>query len=131
MEKTLDFLKEAQAFFFGTADGDRPEARPFGFFMEFEGKLYFGMGQHKKVYEQLKRNHKFVVCALKGMEWIRIRAAAGLEAPEEAYRRAFEDNPFLKSIYNDESGLKFALVEAKHATVEFCGMLGPVEKRSL
>lgn len=127
MDKVLEFLKAARTFYFGTVNGDQPEVRPFGFFMEYEGKLYFGMGQHKNAYKQLQNHPRFVVCAVNGTDWIRLRAEAGFEASEAAYKRAFETNPFLSSIYNDKSGLKFVLVEAKNAEVEFCNMMGPVE----
>jgi len=131
MKRVLDFLKEARTFYFGTVNGDQPEVRPFGFVMEHGGKLYFGMGQHKNVYKQLLSNPKFVVCAMNGTDWIRLRAEAGLDIPEEAYKHAFETSPFLSNIYNDQTGLKFALVEAKNAVVEFCNMMGPVETITL
>lgn len=53
MEKVLAFLKENPVFYFATEEGDKPRVRPFSFFMEYEGKLYFSMGRHKKVYRQI------------------------------------------------------------------------------
>jgi uncharacterized pyridoxamine 5'-phosphate oxidase family protein len=40
------FIKENPTFYFATVDGDKPKVRPFGFFIKFNGKLYFGMGKH-------------------------------------------------------------------------------------
>jgi len=131
MENTLKFLQDAKTFYFGTASGDQPEIRPFGFVMEFEGKLYFGMGEHKNVYKQLLQNPKFVVVAVNGADWIRIRATAKLGASEEALAKAFEVNPFLAKLYNDETGLTLGLVEAADAEVEKCNMMGPVETYKL
>ena len=45
MEKLLAFLKDAGTFFYASCDGDKPRVRPFGFFMELNGKFYVGMGQ--------------------------------------------------------------------------------------
>ncbi|HAG10955.1 MAG TPA: hypothetical protein DCK76_06145 [Desulfotomaculum sp.] len=73
MEKVLVFLKENPVFYFATEEGDQPKVRPFGFFMEYEGKLYFSMGRHKKVYRQILENPNAEICtaSAKG-EWIRI-----------------------------------------------------------
>ncbi|MDR1001587.1 MAG: pyridoxamine 5'-phosphate oxidase family protein [Clostridiales bacterium] len=127
MEKVLKFLSETGMFFFGTTDKEQPEVRPFGFVMQIDGKLYFGMGKHKNVYKQLLENPKFVVCASKADEWLRIRATAGLEASEAAYKQAFASAPYLSMIYNEETKLVFALVEAKDAVVEFQTMAGIAE----
>ena len=56
MEKILEFLAENHVFYFATVDGDKPRVRPLGFVMNYEGKLYFGIGKHKASYKQLQAN---------------------------------------------------------------------------
>ena len=51
MSKVNDFLTAAGVFFLATADGDQPKVRPLGFHMEMEGKVMFGVGQFKDVYQ--------------------------------------------------------------------------------
>lgn len=55
MSKILNFLKDSKVFFIATIDGDAPKVRPFGLFFEFENKLYFGVGDFKSSYKQLKK----------------------------------------------------------------------------
>lgn len=39
MEEVLKFLTENTPFYVATVDGDTPKVRPFGFVMNYEGKL--------------------------------------------------------------------------------------------
>ncbi len=131
MHEVTEFIKKAGVFYLGTVDGDQPEVRPIGVFNEYDGKLYTAVGKHKKVYAQILSNPKVVICAL-GNEgkWIRLRATAK-EAPEEIVAKVFDDNPFLRSIYNEETGRQLGVVELSGATVEFCGMMGPERTAAL
>lgn len=124
MHEVTQFIKAAKTFYLGTVDGDQPEVRPIGVFQEYDGKLFTAVGKHKKVYAQIQKNPKIVICALAEGKWIRLRAEA-VDASDEIVEKVFADNPFLKRIYNDESGLKLGVVELKNAVVEFCGMMGP------
>jgi len=125
MHEVTEFIKKAGVFYLGTVDEEQPEVRPIGVFNEYDGKLYTAVGKHKKVYTQICSNPKVVICALgKDGKWIRLRATAK-EAPEEIVAKVFDDNPFLRSIYNEETGRRLGVVELSGATVEFCGMMGP------
>jgi pyridoxamine 5'-phosphate oxidase len=131
MYEVTEFIKKARTFFLGTTDGDQPEVRPIGVFQEYDGKIYTAVGQHKKVYAQTQKNPKVVIVALgEGGKWIRLRAVAK-DAPQEIVDKVFADNPFLKSIYNDESGLKLGVLELTNATVEYCNMMGPERTETL
>jgi uncharacterized pyridoxamine 5'-phosphate oxidase family protein len=131
MERLVKFLKEAKFFYFATSEEGQSDIRPFGFVMIHDGRLFFGMGNHKNVYKQLQKNPKFAVCASKDGAWVRLRAEAGLDVPEAAVKAAFEYSANLSDMYNKESGLTFALVEAKSGTVEFNAPQGSAEKYSL
>lgn len=124
MREITEFIKNARTFYLGTVDGDQPEVRPIGVFQEYDGKLYTAVGQHKKVYAQIMANPKISIVAYDGKNWVRIRASAVL-ASEEITARVFADNPFLTSIYNDESGLKLGVLEITNGMIEYCGMMGP------
>ena len=130
MKEITEFIKKAGTFYLGTVDGDQPEVRPIGVFQEYDGKLYTAVGKHKKVYAQIMANPKIVITALDGSNWVRIRAKA-VQASDEITARVFADNPFLTSIYNDESGLKLGVLELTDGTVEFCSMMGPDRTEAL
>ena len=39
MKKIMNFLKENSTFYFATVEDNKPRVRPFGFIMDYEGKL--------------------------------------------------------------------------------------------
>ena len=128
MEKILDFLKENPVFYFATVDGDKPRVRPFGFYMAYEGKLYFGMGKHKQSYAQTAANPNVEICTAspKG-EWIRIRGTAVFDERSEVMEKVFETMPQLKDRYNEKSGQILANFYIKDGVAEFMDMEGDFE----
>jgi uncharacterized pyridoxamine 5'-phosphate oxidase family protein len=127
MKKVIDFLTEAKVFYFATVDGDRPKLRPFGFFMEYKGRLYFGMGTQKEVWKQVTANPNIEVCALKpteDQEWVRIYGKAVVDGDPAALAAAFEKMPHLKNIYSEQSGLKMGLVWVDQGKADFMSMKG-------
>lgn len=108
-----------------TIDGDKPRVRPFGFFMAYENRLYFGVGSHKKACQQMKANpYVEISTASVNGEWIRINGKAVFDERPETISRVMETMPTLKSIYNETSGLKivpFYLEEARAEIADFNG----------
>lgn len=131
MEKILKFLSENPVFYFASVDGDKPRVRPFGFYMEYEGKLYFGMGKHKASYAQVNANPNVEICtaSAKG-EWIRIRGTAVFDDRAEVMARVFETMPQLAQIYNAQSGLTLGNFYIKNGEAELQDMQGNFEKIS-
>jgi len=128
MQKILDFLKSARVFYFATVEGDKPKVRPFGFFMEFNGKLYFGMGTHKPSFKQISANPNIEVCALDANNsWIRLRGRIEIDSSAEALGAAFAASPNLKGMYNDETGMTMGLCYVAEGECEFCSMSGAPE----
>lgn len=77
MHEVLKFLTDNPTFYIATVDGDKPRVRPFGFVMEFEGKLHFCTNNQKNVYKQLQVNPYFEVStASPEGRWIRLRGKA-------------------------------------------------------
>lgn len=131
MKPVLDFLTDVKTFYFATVDNDLPRVRPFGFFMEYGGKLYFGMGKHKESYRQLQKNPNVKVSAANAAgRWIRIRGVVAFDDDPAALVAAFETMPFLKTIYNDETGFKMGLVYLTGGAAEIAGMDGYFERIS-
>lgn len=131
MGKILKFLSDNPVFYFASVDGDKPRVRPFGFHMEYEGKLYFGMGKHKASYAQVKANPNVEICTanVRG-EWIRIRGTAVFDDRAEVMAKVFETAPQLKQIYNTQSGLVLGNFYIKDGEAEFQDLQGNFEKIS-
>lgn len=67
----MSFLKENPTFYFATVEDNKSSVRPFGFVMDYEGKLYFGIGKHKTSYKQLLLNHNVEISTVsKDEKWI-------------------------------------------------------------
>lgn len=129
VERALAVLKQNHIFYFATVDGGKPKVRPFGFCMEFNGKLCFGMGTHKASYAQVKANPNVEICSCgNGGEFIRISGRAVFDESREAQEKLFETEPFLKNTYNEESGLVHAVLYLEDGVCEFFDMKGGYEK---
>ena len=128
LEKVDAFLKEARTFFYTTVDGDKPRVRPFGFYMLFNDKLYFGMGKQKESFKQTVANPNVEVCALNAKnQWIRIRFTAVVDDSAEVSEAAFSANPFLKNLYNEQTGNVLGIVAAENGYAEIADMAGGFE----
>lgn len=130
-EKVEQFLTDAGVFYFTTADGDQPKCRPFSFHMLVDGVEYFGFGAHKDVYRQFLANPKVEVCAMAGDLFLRYWGT-GVECGDPALlQAAFETMPFLRNLYNDETGNRLAIVRLADATAQFRDMMGVQEEYRL
>jgi uncharacterized pyridoxamine 5'-phosphate oxidase family protein len=128
LDRIIEFLKNNKVFYFASVDEDKPRVRPFGFFMEYEGKLYFGMGKHKASYRQVQVNPNVEICTANAKgEWIRIRGVAVFDERPEVMAKAFETLPDLTKIYNDQSGLTLANFYIKNGEAEIQDMQGHFE----
>lgn len=131
MEKILKFLSENPIFYFASIDGDKARVRPFGFYMEYEGKLYFGMGKHKESYRQAVANPNVEICTANAKgQWIRIRGTAVFDNRDEVLAKVFETMPQLADIYNAQNGLTLGNFYIKDGEAEFQDMEGNFEKIS-
>lgn len=127
-KKILDFFNEAGMFFYASVDNGQARVRPFGFAMEYEDKLYFGMGSHKASYRETMENPYIEVCACKGGAFLRVRGKAIEDMRPEVQSHMFEVSPFLKNIYNEESGLVHATVYLEDMEAVLFDMNGSQEK---
>lgn len=103
MNEVLKFLQDNPVFYIATVDGDTPKVRPFGFVMEYEGKLCFSTNNEKNVYKQLKANPKFEIStASKTGEWLRLKGKAVFITSKESKKAALDASPFLRNMYSVE-----------------------------
>ena len=126
MRETYEFLKECGIFYLATDEDGQPRVRPFGFAMEFEGKLYLCTGNQKLVYAQLQRNPKVEACAMAASgEWLRLSGKAVFDDNPEAKRKAFELLPSLKDIYVSPDGPPVAVFYLTDVTATVYSFTAP------
>ena len=114
MNDILKFLNDCGTFFIATVDGDKPEVRPFGAAMEFEGSLYVTTGNKKAVYRELKANPNVALTAASDMKWLRLNAVAEEDDRREARVAMMEAHPSYWEVIDavsgmDEEGLRLAI----------------------
>lgn len=130
-ERVTGFIKKAQTYYLATVDGDQPKCRPLGFILEYNGKIYFGVGKHKNVYHQMQVNAKIEVCACVGMDFLRYYGKAVFVDDAAITEKAFGVMPMLRDLYNEQTGNILGMFRLTDATAEFYGTTGMMESFSL
>lgn len=127
VEKVRTYLEEAKIFYVTTVDEDKPKCRPFGFQMEYEGNLYFGVGTYKNCYRQMMENPNVEICASNGQGFLRYYGKAEFVDDPEILKKAFEIADYLPKMYNEQTGRKLGMFRLADATAEFCSLAGVEE----
>ena len=119
MNEIIKFLNENSPFYLATMDGDLPKVRPFGFVMEFDGKLCFCTNNKKKVFQQMQVNPNIEICTTsKTMESLRLKGKAVPFTSKESRQAALDAEPFLKNMYSvDDSIFEILYIENAEATI--------------
>ena len=124
MNEVLNFLNEAKVFFLATAEGDQARVRPFGFAMEYNGKLCYCTSNQKPVYAQLQSNPKAEISAsTSDGRWIRISGKAVFCTTRDAKAKALEFMPSLRAMYSEDDDVFeiFYLDDATASILSFGG----------
>ena len=129
MQEVQAFLKECNAFFIATVDGDQPHVRPFGVSEIIDGRLYIMTGKVKDVYKQMAANGKFEICALKpsGSEWIRVSGTLVNDETLSVKEEFLNRNESLKSMYKADDD-NMAVLYITDGTARFCSFSSPERK---
>jgi uncharacterized pyridoxamine 5'-phosphate oxidase family protein len=128
MKKVYAFLDKAGVFFLATEDGEQAKCRPLGFKMMENFTIYFGIGTHKNVYNQLQRNANCEICACVKDKFLRFYGEAVFDTAPEFEQKALNVMPDLKRIYNGDTGLKMGVFHLENGKAEFCNVKGQVEE---
>ena len=123
MQEVYDFLKSAQTYFLATADGDQPRVRAFGTIDLFEDKLYIQTGKVKDVYKQLVANPKFELCAVSGMNWVRVTGTLVPDDRVEPKKHMLDNYPTLRGMY-DENDDNTIVLYMQDCTATFASLTG-------
>ena len=129
MSRAAELLGEAQVFHIATVDGDQARVRPFGFVMDFDGKVYFTTGNMKDFYAQAKKNPKVEMSAmLPDGRWIRVNGVAVFDGNSAAKERAFELFDGFKNIYQSPDNPTFEVFYLDNLSATVYALNGEKEK---
>jgi uncharacterized pyridoxamine 5'-phosphate oxidase family protein len=124
MNEVLKFLLENSTFYLSTVDGDTPKVRPFGFVMNYNGKLCFCTSNQKDVFKQLKANPKFEISTTsKTGGWLRLFGKAVFITSPESKKAALDSEPNLRNLYSEGDKI-FEIFYADEAKATFYTMSG-------
>lgn len=124
IEQVNDFLTQSGTFYLTTVDGDRPKCRPVAFHMLSGEHIYFGVGDFKEVYRQMRQNPRVEFCARVNQEFLRYYGTAVFEADDTLARQVLAAAPTMQKLYNEKTGHRLAIFHLEDAVAEFRGMLG-------
>ncbi len=125
-ERIEEFLNDANVCYLATVDGDKPKNRPLGFHLLKDGKIYFGVGNHKEVYKQMENNPNVELVALVETDFLRYYGKVVFEESYEFAESIVAESEFLQGIYNDETGYKLAIFHLEEATAEIRNITGEI-----
>ncbi len=120
MNEILKFLADNPIFYLATVEGDIPKVRPFGFVMNYQGKLHLCTSNQKDVYKQLKANpHLEISTTSQTGEWLRLKGKAVFNTNKESKQAALDVAPFLSRMYSvDDSIFEVFYIENAEATIQ-------------
>ncbi len=127
-KRVEDFIGEAEVFYLATVDKDRPKNRPLGFHLLKDGRIYFGVGDFKEVYRQMRENPNVEIVAVVGTDFLRYYGKAVFESDPGFGESIVAGNEFLQGIYNDETGYKLAIFHLEEATAEIRDITGKINE---
>ena len=121
MNEVLKFLKDCGTFFIATVDGDKPEVRPFGAAIEYDGKICLVSNNKKAVYKEIKANPNVAITAATDSSWLRLNAVVEEDTSREARVAMLEAYPELGNMYSVDDGIMtvFKLVSGTAAICSF------------
>ena len=133
MKEVVDFLNENRIFYLATIEGDKPRVRPFGFVMEFEGKLCFTTNRLKQCSIQMKTNPNVEICSCSPnmeltMKWARVIGRVVFLDSIPAKEKAFEIMPALKEGFKTADNPDYEIFYLENAKCEFHTLIGGLQK---
>ncbi len=118
IDEVLGFLTANNPFYVATVDGDTPRVRPFGFAMNYEGKLIFACNDQMQVYSQLKANPKFEVSTTNDCyQSIRINGKAEFITTRESKEAIVTQAPSLRRLSSEIDGIVIFYASEAEATI--------------
>jgi uncharacterized pyridoxamine 5'-phosphate oxidase family protein len=124
VNEVLKFLIDNSPFYLATMDSGLPKVRPFGFAMEYLGKLCFCTNNQKQVYRQLQANPNFEISATSQTgEWLRLKGKAVFNTSKQSKQAALDVMPMLKNMYSVEDEI-FEIFYIAEAEATFADMKG-------
>ena len=101
LTKVSDFLKDCHPYFLATIENDAPAVRSIGIALNYEGKLWFHIGEQKASFRQIKNNPNVQIASINSKgQCMRIFGKAVIMDNDSVDKIVFDKYPNLKEMYN-------------------------------
>lgn len=125
-------IKESNVFYLTTVDDGKPRVRPYGFIMDYDGRICFTTNKNKPTYQQIIANPYVEICAMQnGYNWIRLNGKAVKMTSADSKNAALSEMPMLAENYAIYGG-DFEVFGLEAAVVDYYsfGSTGEIIKES-
>lgn len=119
-QEVLTAFKKSGTYYLATVDEDhKPKSRPYGFLMDYNGKLCFTTNENKPTYKQLMGNPYVELVAMTSQfGWLRVSGRAVKVTTKESCSRALSEMPMLARNYAVYGG-KFDVFALEEAVADY------------
>lgn len=112
-------------YFVATVENGKPRVRPFGLAVEYQGRLYFGVGDQKASYRQLLAQPALEISAVDAEKnWLRLRGEAVFDDDPALLDKIFEVMPKLQQQYSQKGGPRLKPFYIKDGIAEIANLSG-------
>ncbi|MCD7845654.1 MAG: pyridoxamine 5'-phosphate oxidase family protein [Oscillospiraceae bacterium] len=112
-------------FFLATVEQGEPRVRPLGLILEYEGRLYLGLGSQKAGYRQLLEQPALELSAVDANKnWLRIRGEAVFDDSPAVLAAVYEKMPHLEAQYSASDGPRLKPFYIKNGVAEIASLSG-------
>lgn len=112
-------------YFVATVENGEPRVRPFGLVLEYQGRLYFGVGDQKASYRQLVARPVLEISAVDGEKnWLRLRGEAVFDDDPALLEQIFKVMPHLRPQYSQAGGPRLKPFYIKNGVAEIASLSG-------
>ncbi len=116
-------------YFLATVEQGEPRVRPLGLVLEYEGRLYFGLGSQKAGYRQLLEQPTLEISAVDANKnWLRIRGQAAFDDSSEVLEAIYKKMPHLKAQYSAPDGPQLKPFFIRDGVAEIAGLDGSFQR---
>jgi len=121
METTIKFLNDAKTFYLATTKDGKPDVRPMGIAIPYEGKIYFITAKSMNLHDELQKDSHVSITACVDDKWLRLSAEAVLDDCEKTKATFIDLDEKIAKMFPSEVMAAYYLKDAEAMICSFTG----------
>jgi|LGOV01.1.fsa_nt_gb uncharacterized pyridoxamine 5'-phosphate oxidase family protein len=115
--KVAAFIAKSKVFYLATNGEGRPDVRPMGAAIPYEGKMYFIAATPMNLHKQLQKDGKIAISAYNGDKWLRLYGTAVLDDSAETAKAFVAMDEKIAAMFPEEIIAPYYI---ENATASIC-----------